>query len=142
MSKSSINSISLTYGEMAFSATLLARAMIHGQESRSRNRIVNLLKDKVAEFNKERQELINKFGAKGKDGKLKETEGNYVIEDKKGFEKEINELVENFKGVFDILPSNRDDFISAKGTLDRVEIDMNYADEEMKKVISDKLGEI
>jgi hypothetical protein len=101
-----------------------------------------LLKDKVAEFNKERQELINKFGAKGKDGKLKETEGNYVIEDKKGFEKEINELVENFKGVFDILPSNRDDFISAKGTLDRVEIDMNYADEEMKIVISDKLGEI
>ena len=138
-----ISSLTLSYQEGRFVFALLAGTMLHGQESRSRNKIADMLKAKILEFEKERMDLINKWGKKGKDGKTEEKDGKFVMTDQKKFEEEFKELTltsSNF--VFDILPSNKRYFADVKEIILNTKQEMNYADGEVYEKVCEKLEKI
>ena len=49
--------------------------------------------DAANAYDAERQELLEKYAAKGEDGKFLVENGQYSIEDKEGFAKDLDELL-------------------------------------------------
>lgn len=83
---------------------------LHGKEARARNRVVSLLAARMQENEKERIVLLEKYGKKDKDNVLvMDEKRHYQLEDQEGFAKDFDELM-NTDAVFDILPSNKEDF--------------------------------
>ena len=148
--KEKIEGLELNYSEVMFLFSLLIDAMLHGQESRARNKIVNLLKERITEFEKERRAIVEKFGEKDKEGKTKTEkfiqEGiekeRFVLKDQEGFNKEFQELISTCKFIFDILPSNKIDFATVKNIVFNIKKDMNYLDGEIYASLCDKLEKL
>jgi len=109
--KEKISALELSYEEIMFLFYLLIESLLHGQESRSRNKIVNLLKERVEEFEKERMSILEKYSEKDKEGKLKTEKfiqqggekERFVLTDQEKFNKEFQELVNTSKSVFEFL---------------------------------------
>ena len=148
--KEKISALELSYEEIIFLFYLLVESLLYGQESRSRNKIVNLLKERVEEFEKERMSILEKYSEKDKEGKLKtekfiqqgEEKKRFVLADQEKFNKEFQELVNTSKSVFDVLPSNRSDFLTVKNIVLNSNKKLNYADGEIYDRICAKLEKI
>jgi DNA gyrase/topoisomerase IV subunit A len=139
-----IEALRITLHETTFMFTILVEAMLHGQECRSRNKIIKILKTKLDEFDKERMSLLEKYGEKDADGKRKidETGKNYILADQEGFNKEYEELLSNSDVILDILPSNKADFGIVKAIILNLKRDFNYADGEIYTTLCEKLGSL
>jgi len=133
----------LTVNELIFLFTLLAEAMLHGQKSRSRNRITRILKERVDEYEVERRGLLEEYGKKDKEGKLVMTPGggNFVIVDQKRFTKEFEELLDS-NVVIDVLPSNKEDFVVVRDIILNLQRDFNYQQGELYESICSKLEKV
>ncbi len=143
MPKNGANSIKLTCSQIIFLTKLIASEMLHGSECRSRNRIVNILNPKLDEFEKNRMELINRFGEKDESGKVKtnpET-NSFVLSNEEGFSKEYKEMIDE-KIVIDIFPSNREDLKVVKNLVLNTKKDFGYADGEIYDEVCRVLEEI
>ena len=148
--KEKISALELSYEEIIFLFYLLIESLLYGQESRSRNKIVNLLKERVEEFEKERMSILEKYSEKDKEGKLKtekfiqqgEEKKRFVLTDQEKFNKEFQELVNTSKSVFDVLPSNRSDFLTVKNIVLNSNKKLNYEDSEIYDRICTKLEKI
>lgn len=148
--KNKILALELNYQEAIFLFALLVEVMLHGQESRSRNKIVNLLKERIDEFEKERMPLLDKFSEKDKEGKPKTEKFNqdgmegerFILANPDEFNKEFQELVNTSKFIFDILPSNSRDFATTKNILLNLQRNMNYQDGEIYASICEKLEKV
>lgn len=139
-----VESLSLSYDEAIFLFALLSELLLHGQESRSRNKIANLLKGTINECEKERIILVEKFAEKDDKGKPKlDAEGqHYLMSDNKGFEKEFKELTTNSKFIIDVLPSNKQDVKIVKNIILNTQKDFNYEQGEIYSAICGKLESI
>lgn len=75
-------------------ASWLQELNLSGKESRVRSRFIKILSDRYQETDKFRQELVEKYGRKGSDGKVETTDDgkSFIVDDKEAFIKEINEL--------------------------------------------------
>lgn len=62
---------------------------------------IEILTKELVPYDKEREELINKYGQKDLDGKLKIKDNNYIIEDIPNFNKDIIEL-QNIENEIDV----------------------------------------
>lgn len=62
---------------------------------------IEILSKELVPYDKEREELINKYGQKELDGKLKIKDNNYIIEDIPNFNKDIIEL-QNIENEIDV----------------------------------------
>jgi hypothetical protein len=86
--------------------------MLHGQELRSRTRIVDVLVAKATEFDKERVELVKKFAEldkKTKEPLMNEDGKSFKMKDMVGFQMAFSKLVNETVFTFDVLPSNSND---------------------------------
>lgn len=135
-----VKGIKLTHIETVFLANALAALMLHGQELRSRNIIVNLLNAKIREWETARMDLIRKYGEMKGDEPIVDN-GRFVINKKNQakFNKEFEELA-GINHIFDVLPSNEGDWKIARGLLSKAEEKgLNYADGEVLIGIAAKL---
>lgn len=95
-------------------ASWLNDLQLYGKESRERTRFVSVLSERLAETDKFRNSMVEKYVEKGEDGKSKTKVGDDGVEvwDIKAeelpkFEKEYNELMdEDF--VLDVLDGNKE----------------------------------
>ena len=124
----------LKNGNLDILTKWLAEAKLHGQRARARNRIVKLIGEKAVMIEKERMIILGKYSKKTKDGELetKEVEDvfgkktrQYVIADQEKFNKQYQSLIDE-DAVFDLLPSNREDFKIAKEIVLNLNVEMDF----------------
>jgi len=101
--KEEIKGIKLSNEELVIAIKCLSNSMLHGQELRSRNRIMSILNDRFNEYESERMDLVNKYGKKDKKGKLELVNNRYSLDNTVKFNKEFNELAKSYI-ILDILP--------------------------------------
>ncbi len=146
MTKADVKSLKLTYTEGVFLASTLIEALLHGSISRSRNKIVDLLKKPLADFEKEKMELIGKYASKDEAGNPKVSEDGkmYVIktESQTGFNKEYDNLVSTSGFIFDLLPSTEKDWITIAKVVLNSQKDLNYTDGVIYASLCEKLEKI
>lgn len=99
---------------------------LHGQQARSRNRITSIFTERGRDLEKARLDLIKKFGKKDKEGntEIDPITKNYNLENPAEFQKEFQAMMSE-DSVFDILPSNRDDFKRIKEVVLDCKIDFD-----------------
>lgn len=102
----------------------------HGDKARARNRVVKLIAEKYADFEKERLALVEKYSKKDDDGKsvLEETgdenKKRFIIEDQEAFDAEWKPLRTEI-AIFDILPSNRNDWRVVREIFEKSTVEMD-----------------
>jgi hypothetical protein len=74
------------------------------QRSRKRKIFIDAILPKLKARDEARMDIVNKYGEKGEDGKLKVVEGNYKLTDIENFKKDYTDLMEE-DVVIDIPPS-------------------------------------
>lgn len=125
-----VGALKLTYSEVVCLFNLLAEALLHGVESRSRNQVVNILKERIVAFEKERMDLIKQHTEVDDKGNPKVSENGriYIMKNDKQaeFNKKFQELVETSEFIFDILPSNEKDFKTIAPIILNSKKDFNY----------------
>lgn len=99
---------------------------LHGQQARSRNRIIKIFDERSAEVEASRMDLIKKFGKldKNKEPELDPKTKSYILADEDGFKKEFGTLLEE-SCTFDVLPSNRADFQVVKELVLNCKVDFD-----------------
>lgn len=73
-------------------ASWLSELSLEGKYSRARSRFVKLLADRHTETDNFKKEIIKKYAKKNEDGEPVVENGNYQIDDKESFSKEIQDL--------------------------------------------------
>jgi len=116
---------------------------LHGQKTRHRNQIVNILSEKYELVESERVALCEEQCKKGKDGKPKMTEqGSYDIADRDKFDKAFGELMDETI-VIDILPSTEAAWETVKDiVLNGLRTEMSYPEGIMYEEVCKALEQI
>jgi hypothetical protein len=103
---------------------------LHGSEARARNKVRKIILERADQVEDERIALVEKYAKKGEDGKavLDPKTDRYEIEDRENFNKEFLELMSETTS-FDILPSNRAEFMIVKDIfINRMKSEMTVDD--------------
>jgi hypothetical protein len=107
MEKNELKSITFTYEETFLMGRWLKEAMLHGQELRSRTKMIATFNERLASIEPDRMEIIKKYAELDKKTKQPILEGDqYKLKDPAGFQKEYHEILNKTNFTFDILPSN------------------------------------
>ena len=140
MKQEQLKSITLTYEETFLMGRWIMDALLHGQELRSRAKMIPVLNERLASIEPDRLEIIKKYAELDKKTKEPVLEGNnYKLKDPAGFEKEYHELLNKTTFTFDVLPSNSADWNSLKSIMLNLNKDFNYNDGITYTNICDKL---
>ena len=140
MKEDKIQSIQFTGTELDKLLLWLSELLLRGKECRARNKIVDMIRKKISDFEQERMKLVNKYAEKDEqnnliiktdkivvDGKEREQQ-HYVFvgENRDNFNKEFQELESNTKFIFDILPSDKEDWEIVKNLILNLQKDFDY----------------
>lgn len=109
---------------------IMLNVPLHSEKARARNRIIEIVGQKFKEYDKDRMDLVTKYGEKDpKTGELAMDEDgkNYKIKNHEKFNLDFIKLI-NADVVFDILPSNREYWRLVKGVIENTKVEMNVQD--------------
>lgn len=126
--KKRVDAISLKNAYISILLTWLS-VPLHSEKARARNRIVEILAPRFKDFEKERMELIEKYGEKDDKKKLIMIPGvnggtRYSIKDQVKFNEAFDKIKE-VEVVFDILPSNRENWKIARKIIEDTKMEMD-----------------
>lgn len=127
--KQSIDTIKLQNGSLD-TVLVWLNVPLHSKEAIARNRIVEIISEKVKQLEKDRMSLIEKYGERDKENNLiiitdEETKKtHYKLKDKEKFNEDFKALLDT-EIIFDILPSNRDYWKTVKNIWENTKVEMD-----------------
>lgn len=99
---------------------------MHREKAIARNKIVKLIDEKLNEFEENRLALVKDYAKKDAKGELMMTEDgeNYEMNDLKGFIEAFS-IVKDGPVIFDLLPSNRNEWRTVRDIIKKTDIEMD-----------------
>lgn len=116
---------------------------MHREKAIARNKIVKLINEKLNEYEENRLLLVKEYAKKDAEGEAIMTEDgeNYEMDDLKGFVEAFG-VIKNAPVIFDLLPSNRNEWRTIRDIIKKTDIEMDVITTEFWEEVTSAMEKI